>query len=81
MKRGLRDDIEPAIAARAQGFVLSWIAREEHGRRSVLYGQRLDRWDAPRSMAVRVLDTNATVATTSRGASCARARGRYSFAP
>lgn len=64
MTRGQRDDVEPAIAARAQGFVLSWIAREEHGRRSVLYGQLLDRWDAPRSMAVRLLDTNATLAST-----------------
>ena len=30
----------------------------------MLYGQLLDRWDAPRSMAVRLLDTNATLAST-----------------
>ncbi len=62
MTRGVRDDLDPFLGARPQGFAFTWIAREDHDR-SVLYGQLLDRWDAPRSLAVRLLDTTATLAS------------------
>lgn len=61
MTRGARLDSEPFMGTRPQGFAFTWIAREDHNR-SVLYGQLLDRWDAPRSLAVRLLDTTATLA-------------------
>ncbi len=62
MTRGAREDSEPFMATRPQGFAFTWVAREDHSR-SVLYGQLLDRWDAPRSLAVRLLDTTATLAS------------------
>lgn len=61
MTRGPRDDIATAIASNGQGFGLAWIAREEGGRRHVLYGMSLDRWDAPRGQAVRLVDTAFTL--------------------
>lgn len=62
MTRGDRDDSEPGIVARPQGGLgLTWIGREAHGGRTVLYGQLLDRFDAPRSLAVRMLDTSLTL--------------------
>jgi len=61
MTRGLRDDIATAIASNGQGFGLAWIAREDNGRRHVLYGMSLDRWDAPRGQAVRLIDTALTL--------------------
>jgi hypothetical protein len=61
MTRGPRDDIATAIASNGQGFGLAWIAREDNGRRHVLYGMSLDRWDAPRGQAVRLIDTALTL--------------------
>ena len=62
MTRGPRNDIASAIATNGQGFGLAWIAREDDGRRHVLYGMSLDRWDAPRGQAVRLIDTGLTLA-------------------
>jgi hypothetical protein len=61
MIRGPRDDGEPAYGAGAMGFGLAWISIEERGRRHVLYGQVLNRWNAPVGLAVRLLDTNLTL--------------------
>jgi hypothetical protein len=58
MTRGPRDDVATAIVSNGQGFGLAWIAREDHGNRHVLYGMSLDRWDAPRGLAVRLIDTS-----------------------
>jgi hypothetical protein len=62
MTRGPRDDIAAAIGGSGQGFGLAWVAREDAGRRHVLYGMSLDRWDAPRGQAVRLIDTGLTLA-------------------
>ncbi len=61
MTRGPRDDVATAIASNGQGFGLAWVAREDNGRRHVLYGMSLDRWDAPRGQAVRLVDTALTL--------------------
>lgn len=61
MTRGARDDINASMAPGEQGFGMAWIAREEGGRRHVLYGMSLNRWDAPRGLAVRMLDTQLTL--------------------
>lgn len=60
MTRSPRDDVAPAFASNGRGFALAWVGRE--GGRHVLYGQVLDRWDAPVGLAVRLLDTSLTLA-------------------
>jgi hypothetical protein len=57
MLRGPREDYEPALRSSGDGFGFTWIAREERGRRSILYGQALNRWSAPTGLAVRLIDT------------------------
>lgn len=65
MTRGeARRDLEPKIVSTAQGFGLAWVAREASGRWS-LYGQALDRFDAPRASPARLLDTSITLGETS----------------
>lgn len=64
MTRGeARRDLEPRILSTGQGFGLAWVARESSGRWS-LYGQALDRFDAPRAFPARLLDTSVSLGET-----------------
>jgi hypothetical protein len=63
MTRGDREDTEPVFVNTGQGFGLAWISREFDGRYT-LYGEVLNRWDAPLAPPTPLLNTSVTLSAT-----------------
>lgn len=57
MTRGDRHDLEPVFVSTGRGFALAWTSVEPDGRWS-LYGEVLNRWDAPIAPPTQLLNTS-----------------------